>query len=57
MFKFRKASDFNFFNKCVHLQKVRKLTIFVKLTEDEKHPRIEHIGRTENGNPYIKSID
>ena len=31
--------------------------IFVKLTEDEKHPRIEHIGRAENGIPYIKSID
>ena len=57
LFKFRKAKDFDFFNKCVYLQKVRKLTIFVKLTDDEKHPRIEHIGMTENGHPFIKSID
>ena len=57
LFKFRKAKDFNFFNKCVHLQKVRKLAFFVRLSDDEKHPRIEHIGRTENGSPYIKSID
>ena len=57
LFKFRKAKDFDFFNKCIYLQKVRKLNIFVKLTDDEKHPRIEHIGRTENGHPFIKSID
>ena len=57
LFKFRKAKDFDFFNKCVYLQKVRKLTIFVKLTDDEKNPRIEHIGKTENGMLFIKSID
>ena len=57
LFKFRKAKDFNFFKQCIYLTKVRKLTFFVKLTDDEKHPRIEHIGRTEFGNPYIKSID
>ena len=27
LFKFRKVKDFNFFNKCIHLHKVRKLTI------------------------------
>ena len=57
LFKFRKAKDFDFFNKCIYLQKVRKLTILVKLTDDEKNPRIEHIGRTQNGIPFIKSID
>jgi len=56
LFKFRKDSDFNLFNKCVHLQKVKKLIIFEKKTDTEKHPRNEIIGRAENGLPYIKSV-
>ena len=56
LFKYRKESDFNFFNKCVNLQKVRKLTFFEKQTEIEKHPRNEIIGISENGLPYIESI-
>ena len=47
LFKYRKESDFNFFNKCVNLQKVRKLTFFEKQTDTEKHPRNEIIGRAE----------
>ena len=56
LFKYRKASDFNFFNKCVHLQNVRKLIIFEKQTDSEKHPTFSDIGKTESGAHYIKSI-
>ena len=56
LFNLYNAEDFNFFNSFINLNKVNKLKIYLKQTDDEKHPLNEEIGFSENGLPFIKSV-
>ena len=56
LFIFYNAEDFNFFNSFINLNKVNKLTVYLKQTNNEKSPRKEEIGISANGLPFIKSI-
>ena len=56
LFKFNKINDFNFFRKCINLNKVKELTFYIKPTEDEKNPQYEDIVETKDGSKYINCI-
>ena len=56
LFKFYNAEDFNFFNSFINLNKVNKLTVYLKKTPDEKFPIVEEIGKMPNGLYFIKPI-
>ena len=56
LFKFYNAEDFNFFNSFINLNKVNKLTVYLKKTPDEKFQRDVEIGKMPNGLYFIKSI-
>ena len=56
LFKSNKINDFNFFRKCINLNKVKELTFYIKPTEDEKNPQYEDIVETKDGSKYINCI-
>ena len=56
LFKFYNIEDFTFFNKCINLNKVNKLGIYLEQTEEEKYPLIEEVGKNNYGENYTKSI-
>ena len=55
LFKLYNAEDFNFFNCLINLNKVNKLTVYLKQTYDEKFPKDEKIEEF-NGILFISSI-